>query len=299
MAERHAKKEAAEGVENEDEPAGKRDRSSDRIKSIATATAAVAALITALAAIFRPEDTTAARTSYDELSGRMKEISEANARNHDDLVALHAFLEGYLGSHGDRVALDGVHDAIGVGRVGGMGHGLGAIGGAALAERRGVQMDIGRPAIAAAVAGGPRDPGSSAAAPALSAEAVRRVAMEHQPELMRCYGAAVAHSPSFHATARATLHLGAGGAVESVSFAWSPPPDPGVERCIGAAIRGWNFGAVASGAIVELPLELQAVGAAPADAKPTPMTLAPPSAKAPVYLPKSFDDLFRKRAAAK
>lgn len=65
------------------------------LKHLAALTAATAALVTSVAALIHrpPEDD--AKTAYDTLSKELEKVSADTVRNHDDLVALHGFLEGY------------------------------------------------------------------------------------------------------------------------------------------------------------------------------------------------------------
>jgi hypothetical protein len=64
-----------------------------RMKSLATLATALAALIAAGGALLKPADKAAAKASYDTLSLAVKDISEENAKNHDELVKLHAYLD--------------------------------------------------------------------------------------------------------------------------------------------------------------------------------------------------------------
>lgn len=83
----------------------------DRIKTLTTLVASLAALATAVAAFTRPPDTTASRNTYEELSQAMKEISVENVKNHDEIVALHAFIDGFLRSQDGRGPISGATSA--------------------------------------------------------------------------------------------------------------------------------------------------------------------------------------------
>jgi len=56
--------------------------------------AAVAALITAMGAFFKPQDHSVTKTAYDTLSASITQIAEGQKRDHDDVVALRGYLDG-------------------------------------------------------------------------------------------------------------------------------------------------------------------------------------------------------------
>jgi len=60
-------------------------------KGFITATAALLASVGALA---KPQDHSVTKTAYDTLSSGIKEISDEQKRDHDDVVALRGYLEG-------------------------------------------------------------------------------------------------------------------------------------------------------------------------------------------------------------
>jgi len=60
-------------------------------KGFITATAALLASVGALA---KPQDHSVTKTAYDTLSSGIKEISDEQRRDHDDVVALRGYLEG-------------------------------------------------------------------------------------------------------------------------------------------------------------------------------------------------------------
>jgi hypothetical protein len=66
-----------------------------RVKSMATLLTAMAALVAGLGAMFKPQDQTATKSSYEELRTSVKELAKAADDNHDDLMALRAYLDGY------------------------------------------------------------------------------------------------------------------------------------------------------------------------------------------------------------
>jgi|SRR5271154_1095230 len=70
------------------------DRSS--LKHFASLIAALAALITAIGAFYRKPPEIDAATAYDVLSKEVEKVSADAVQNHNDLVALHGFLEGYM-----------------------------------------------------------------------------------------------------------------------------------------------------------------------------------------------------------
>jgi hypothetical protein len=59
------------------------------------ALAAVIAVATAIGSWFRPQDNTATKASYDTLSQEVKQISDQTIKNHDDLIATKAYLDGF------------------------------------------------------------------------------------------------------------------------------------------------------------------------------------------------------------
>ena len=66
------------------------------LKHVATLIAAVAALVTACASFYRKPPEEDAKTAYDTLSKELEKVSGDTSRNHDDVVALHNFLEGFM-----------------------------------------------------------------------------------------------------------------------------------------------------------------------------------------------------------
>ena len=57
---------------------------------------AVSALAASAASFFKPPDVSAAKNSFEHTSKQIETISAVSIQNHDDIVALRAFLEGYV-----------------------------------------------------------------------------------------------------------------------------------------------------------------------------------------------------------
>lgn len=64
-----------------------------KLKSLANVIATVAALVVGIGGFFKPQDQSVTKAAYQELSTAVKKLSEDNAKNHDDIVALRAYLE--------------------------------------------------------------------------------------------------------------------------------------------------------------------------------------------------------------
>jgi hypothetical protein len=64
------------------------------LRSWATLIASVAGLVTAIGAVFKPQDHTVTQESYEALSQEVHDLVDQQAAEHDDLVALRAYLEG-------------------------------------------------------------------------------------------------------------------------------------------------------------------------------------------------------------
>jgi len=65
------------------------------LKGWAAIIASLAALVTAIGALLKPPQEPAAKAAYETLSTVVKETSEQTAKNHDDIVGLRNYLEGY------------------------------------------------------------------------------------------------------------------------------------------------------------------------------------------------------------
>jgi hypothetical protein len=66
-----------------------------KIGDSAKTIAAIVAVITSVASWFKPQDNTATKASYDTLSQEVKQIADQSVKNHDDLVATKAYLDGF------------------------------------------------------------------------------------------------------------------------------------------------------------------------------------------------------------
>lgn len=71
------------------------DPKAQRLKSWANIIATTAALLTAVAAIFKPQDQTVSRNTYEQLKTAIEQTQQDVKQNHDDMVALHNYLAGY------------------------------------------------------------------------------------------------------------------------------------------------------------------------------------------------------------
>jgi hypothetical protein len=56
--------------------------------------AAAAALVTALGAFFKPPDHSVTKTAYETLSSGIKDLSDEQKRDHEDLVRLRGYMDG-------------------------------------------------------------------------------------------------------------------------------------------------------------------------------------------------------------
>jgi hypothetical protein len=79
---------------SESSPA-KEPENKSHIKEWVTLVTALTALVAGIGAIAKPQDQTSTKASYEVLSKAIQDNSTATARNHDDLVALRSYLEGY------------------------------------------------------------------------------------------------------------------------------------------------------------------------------------------------------------
>jgi hypothetical protein len=84
-------------------PPGGKDHG--RLKAWTNFIATAAALLVAAAAILKPQDHSTARASYDELKKAVDENSQNDRRNHEDLVALRNYMDGYLKGAGAATSL--------------------------------------------------------------------------------------------------------------------------------------------------------------------------------------------------
>lgn len=75
-----------------------RDSFVARVKSLAGLITSVAALAVATGSLIRTPEEKGARSAYGELSIAVRELSESVAKQHDDLVAVRAYVAGRDGS---------------------------------------------------------------------------------------------------------------------------------------------------------------------------------------------------------
>jgi len=67
-----------------------------KVRSWTNIVATTAALAAGLAAFAKPPDHSAAKASYEELKKAVETNASNNKQNHEDIVALRNFLEGYV-----------------------------------------------------------------------------------------------------------------------------------------------------------------------------------------------------------
>jgi hypothetical protein len=79
-------------------PGKKLESLTTTIKGWGALVAAVGALVAGITSLYKPVpvDTTVSKAAYDALAKDVKELSEQNARTHDDIVILRAYLDGAL-----------------------------------------------------------------------------------------------------------------------------------------------------------------------------------------------------------
>jgi outer membrane murein-binding lipoprotein Lpp len=70
-----------------------------RLKSLTALVIAITALVAACSSFFKPRDDRATQESYDTLAQEIKALNAENQRQHDDLVAMRAYIDGVV--HGD------------------------------------------------------------------------------------------------------------------------------------------------------------------------------------------------------
>lgn len=75
------------------------DPKAQRIKSWTNFIATTAALLAAVAGLLKPQDHTATKNSYEELRKAIELSNAESKKNHDDMTALHNYLEGYFSSN--------------------------------------------------------------------------------------------------------------------------------------------------------------------------------------------------------
>ena len=87
--------------EHESHPPSRKSGFVTRTKSLATLIAAITAMVIACGSLVKPQDHSVAKKSYEELTKAVEDLDKAEDKNHDDIVALRAFLEGYLKAQED------------------------------------------------------------------------------------------------------------------------------------------------------------------------------------------------------
>jgi hypothetical protein len=75
------------------------DPKAQQLKSWANIIATTAALVTAVGALLKPADTTATKNTYEQLKASIEETNNVVKQDHDDMVALHNYLQGYFASN--------------------------------------------------------------------------------------------------------------------------------------------------------------------------------------------------------
>jgi len=72
------------------------DPKAQRLRSWANIIATTAAMLTAVAAVFKPQDQTVNRNTYEQLKASIEHTNEDVKQNHEDMVAIHSYLQGYF-----------------------------------------------------------------------------------------------------------------------------------------------------------------------------------------------------------
>jgi hypothetical protein len=72
------------------------DPKAQQLRSWANIIATTTALLTAVVAIVKPQDQTVSRNTYEQLKTSIEQTNESVKQNHDDMVALHNYLQGYF-----------------------------------------------------------------------------------------------------------------------------------------------------------------------------------------------------------
>ena len=82
-----------EGGHDSDYPT---DPKAQRLKSWANIIATTAALLGAVVALYKPQDQSVNKVSYEQLKSEIEHVNADVKQNHDDIVALHNYLLGYF-----------------------------------------------------------------------------------------------------------------------------------------------------------------------------------------------------------
>jgi hypothetical protein len=99
------------------------EEKTSHLKNMTALIIAITALVAACSSFFKPRDDRATETSYEAISKSLKDLSDENERQHDDLVALRAYIDGVV--HGS-VPSSSSGYAMGTGTVSDAGAGLDA-----------------------------------------------------------------------------------------------------------------------------------------------------------------------------
>jgi hypothetical protein len=67
-----------------------------RLRSYAALVAAVAALLASVKALAKPTDNRPVKASFETLSEEIRKLADTQAKQHDDIVALQAYIQGYI-----------------------------------------------------------------------------------------------------------------------------------------------------------------------------------------------------------
>ena len=66
-----------------------------KVPSFVRTAAAFIAVATAIGSWLKPQDNTATKASYDTLSQEVKTLSDQTVKNHDDMIAIKSYLDGF------------------------------------------------------------------------------------------------------------------------------------------------------------------------------------------------------------
>jgi len=75
------------------------EEKTSHLKNMTALIIAITALVAACSSFFKPRDDRATETSYETVNRSLKDLSDENQRQHDDLVALRAYIDGVV--HGN------------------------------------------------------------------------------------------------------------------------------------------------------------------------------------------------------
>lgn len=72
------------------------EEKTSHLKNMTALIIAITALVAACSSFFKPRDDRATETSYETVNKSLKDLSDENQRQHDDLVALRAYIDGVV-----------------------------------------------------------------------------------------------------------------------------------------------------------------------------------------------------------